>query len=191
MTAPQKKSVPQWQAFPNGMKTAARWLVSESQRCTCKHVLKRWGQFVSENQRCLGKHVLERWSWLVSESQRCTCKHILERWRWLASERAMVLLVNTSKVTEEQALQVWEWNIRKQQQRWRWRQVLERCCPGSSRGETDDFGPFQAPYIPQEVGRVTIWLLSWVVVNRVKSLWESWRVFWDTGRCCHIACYCW
>ena len=43
----------------------------------------------------------------------------------------------------------------------------------SSRGETDDLGPFQAHYIPQEVGRVTIWLLPWVVVNRVKSLWES------------------
>ena len=35
----------------------------------------------------------------------------------------------------------------------------------SSRGETDDFGPIQAPYVPQEVGRITTWLLPWVVVN--------------------------
>ena len=32
---------------------------------------------------------------------------------------------------------------------------------------------FQAPYIPQEVGRVTLRLLPRVVVKRVKSLWES------------------
>ena len=95
---------------------------------------------------------------------------------WLASERAALLLVYTSKATQEQALQVLAWNIQKQQQRWRWRQVLERCCRGRSRGETDDSGPFHAPYIPQEVGRVTIWLLPWVVVNRVKCLWESCRV---------------
>ena len=25
---------------------------------------------------------------------------------------------------------------------------MERCCRGSSRGETDDSGPFQAPYNP-------------------------------------------
>ena len=31
--------------------------------------------------------------------------------------------------------------------------------------ETNDFGPIQAPYVPQEVGRVTIRLLPWVVVN--------------------------
>ena len=97
-----------------------------------------------------------RVSWLESESQRCIGKHVLERWSWPASERAAVLLVDTSKATQEQALQFWAWNIQKQQQRWRWRQVLERCCRGSSRGETDNSGPFQAPYIPQEVGRVTI-----------------------------------
>ena len=47
---------------------------------------------------------------------------------------------------------------------------MERCCRGSSRGETDAFGPFQVPYIPQEVGRVTIWLLSWVVVQQSQEL---------------------
>ena len=34
------------------------------------------------------------------------------------------------------------------------------------------FGQFQAPYVPQEVGRVTILLLPRVVVKRVTSLWE-------------------
>ena len=29
----------------------------------------------------------------------------------------------------------------------------------------DDLGSIQAPYIPQEIGRLTIWLLPWVVVN--------------------------
>ena len=28
-----------------------------------------------------------------------------------------------------------------------------------------DFGPFQAPYVPQEVGRVTLWLLPRIVVK--------------------------
>ena len=45
-----------------------------------------------------------------------------------------------------------------------WRGVVE---------VTDDLGPIQAPYVPEEVVRVTIWLLPWVVVNQVKSLWES------------------
>ena len=40
MTVPQKKYVPQQQAFPNGMKTAVKWLMSESQRCTCRHDLE-------------------------------------------------------------------------------------------------------------------------------------------------------
>ena len=98
MTAPQKKPVPQWQAFPNGIKIAAKWLVSESQKCTCKHVLK-----------------FERWSdfWVKVKSR--TWQARSWRWSWLASERAVVLLVDTSKVTQEQALQVWEWNIQKQQ----------------------------------------------------------------------------
>ena len=51
--------------------------------------------------------------------------------------------------------------------------LMERCCRGGGRGETDDFGPFQAPYVPQEVGRVTLSLLPRIVVKRVKSLWES------------------
>ena len=50
-----------------------------------------------------------------------------------------------------------------------WRGVVE----AAAAVRLDDVGPIQAPYIPQEVGRVTIWLLPWVVVNRVKSLWES------------------
>ena len=48
------------------------------------------------------------------------------------------------------------WNIQKQQQRWRLMQVLERCCRGSSRGETDNLDLSQAPYIPKDVGRTTI-----------------------------------
>ena len=37
----------------------------------------------------------------------------------------------------------------------------------------DNFGTFQAPYIPQEDGRVTVGLLPWAVVNRVKRICES------------------
>ena len=50
-----------------------------------------------------------------------------------------------------------------------WRGVVE----AAAEVRLNELGPFQAPYIPQEVGRVTIWLLPRVVVNRVKSLWES------------------
>ena len=57
-----------------------------------------------------------------------------------------------------------------------WRGVVEVAAawnePGMGpRGVVDV--PFQAPYVPQEVGRATLGLLPWVVVNRVKSLWES------------------
>ena len=51
--------------------------------------------------------------------------------------------------------------------------------------------PIPASYIPQEDGRVTVGLLPSAVVNRVKSLYESCRVFWETGRWKHIACYFW
>ena len=132
----------------------------------------------SEGQWYICKHVLERWSWLVSESQQYICKHVLKRWSWLASARAAVLLVDTSKVTQEQALQVWAWKIQKQQYRWRWRQVLERCCGGSSRGETDDLAYLRLLIYPR---RLEEWQISWLsgscMVIRVKSLWKSWWVF--------------
>ena len=50
-----------------------------------------------------------------------------------------------------------------------WRGVVE----AAAEARLINLGPFQAPYIPQEVARVTILLLPRVVVNRVKSLWES------------------
>ena len=50
-----------------------------------------------------------------------------------------------------------------------WRGVVE----AAAEVRLMTFGQFQVPYIPQEVGRVTIKLLPWDVVNRVKSLWES------------------
>ena len=121
-----------WQAFQNGIKSAARWLASESQGCACKHVLEseltcewkstvhlqahswEWVDLRVKVNSALASTFL-RVSWLVSESHRCICKHVLERWSWLASARAAVLLVDTSKVTQEQALQVWAWNIQKQQ----------------------------------------------------------------------------
>ena len=95
--------------------------------------IMRVSWLASESRECFGKHVLERWSWLASESHQCICKQVLDRWgdfwvkdksalastiwrvSWLASGRAEVLLVDTSKATQEQALQVWERNIQKQQ----------------------------------------------------------------------------
>ena len=131
----KKKAVPQWQAFSKGW-CEAGWLASESQRCTCKHVLERW-------VTCEWKSTmhLQARSWEVSDLwvkiKSRTWQARSWRCSWLASVRAAVLLVDTSKAMQEQALQVWAWNIQKQQYRWRWRQVLERCCRGSSRGETD------------------------------------------------------
>ena len=78
----------------------------QSQRCTCKVKVKVKGALAS---------TILRECWLASESQSCLGKHVLERWSWLISETALVLLVDTSKATQEQALQVWEWNIQMQQ----------------------------------------------------------------------------
>ena len=50
---------------------------------------------------------------------------------------------------------------------------MERCCRGGSRSQTDNSGSSHSSYIPQEVGRVAIWLLLWAVVNIVKSLCKT------------------
>ena len=169
-------------------RSAVKWLVSEIQWCTCKHVLRcdtwEWKSTVHLRAR------LERWSWLVSESQQRTCKHVLERWSDLRVKVCCTLggqkqgdagtASKSGHVTSRSS-------SRGRGGRRCWRDVVE----AAAEVRLDNSRPFQPPYALQEVGNVTIWLLFWVVVNRVRSVWESWRVFWDTGRWGHKACYCW
>ena len=119
----------------NGALASTSWEVTwqgvkDNSTLACTILRVSW--LVSESRECFGKHALERWldrewkspmhlqacswevRWLLSESQKCTCKHILKV-SWLVSGRAAVLLVDTSKATQEQALQVCAWNIQKQQ----------------------------------------------------------------------------
>ena len=70
-----------------------------------------------------------------------------------------------------------------------WRGVVE----AAAEAKLNNLGQFQAPYIPQEVGRVTIWLTIWLqgCGEQSQELMGELKSLLGTGRCCHIACYCW
>ena len=100
-----------------GALAGTSWEVTDlrvGQWCTCKHVLR-------------GEVRL-----LVSESQWCICKHVL-RGEVTCEWKSAVLLVDTSRVTQERPRSLGMEHPEQQQRK--------RCCRGSNRGETDNLGP--------------------------------------------------